>query len=182
MKRKTAREILAESFRELAQTRPVDAITVGDIVKNCGYSPTTFYRQFKDKYDLIAWEHARRVSGIMDKIGVDGYVWRQTLIDGARMFERERDYLKNLLNHTTGHDAFIRYKVEINYQALKGYIVKSGGGKELDEATDMIMRTYVLGTVALSCEWIMGRYQVSPETLAEVFEKALPLPLHPYLL
>ena len=58
MKRKTAREILADSFRELAETRSVDKITVRDITDNCGYSTATFYRQFKDKYDLIAWQYA----------------------------------------------------------------------------------------------------------------------------
>ena len=48
MKRKTAKEILAESFQELAAGK--------NITDNCGNSPATFYRQFKDKYDLIAWE------------------------------------------------------------------------------------------------------------------------------
>ena len=42
MKRKTAKEILAESFRELAETVPIDKITVKDIVYNCDYSPATF--------------------------------------------------------------------------------------------------------------------------------------------
>ena len=55
MKRKTAKEILAESFRELAGSKQVDKITVPDIVENCGYSKTTFYRLFKDKYELMAW-------------------------------------------------------------------------------------------------------------------------------
>ena len=68
MKRKTAKEILAESFRELAGTKPVDAITVQDIAKNCGYSPATFYRQFRDKYDLIAWAYTRHVADIMRRI------------------------------------------------------------------------------------------------------------------
>ncbi len=48
MKRKTAREILAESFRELAGSKPVDKITVPEIVENCGYSKTTFYRLSKE--------------------------------------------------------------------------------------------------------------------------------------
>ena len=30
-----------------------------DIVNNCGYSSATFYRQYKDKYDLIAWAYTR---------------------------------------------------------------------------------------------------------------------------
>ena len=51
MKRKTAKEILAESFRELAE----------EIADNCEYSPATFYRHFRDKYDLIAWDYAGRI-------------------------------------------------------------------------------------------------------------------------
>ncbi len=54
MRRKTAKELLAESFFELSKSKNVDKITVQDIVENCGYSPATFYRNFKDKYDLIA--------------------------------------------------------------------------------------------------------------------------------
>ena len=46
MKRKTSKEILAESFREVAEKKNIDKITVKDITDNCGYSPATFYRQF----------------------------------------------------------------------------------------------------------------------------------------
>ena len=41
MKWKTAKEILAESFREIAEMKPIDKITVKDITKNCGYSTAT---------------------------------------------------------------------------------------------------------------------------------------------
>ena len=68
MKRKTAKQILAESFRELAKEKNIDKITVKDITENCGYSTATFYRQFKDKYDLIAWAYTWGVTSIMDRI------------------------------------------------------------------------------------------------------------------
>ena len=54
MKRKTTKEILAESFMELMTTKPVSKITIIDIVENCGMTKPTFYRYFKDKYDLMA--------------------------------------------------------------------------------------------------------------------------------
>ena len=60
MKRKTAREILADSFRELMEQKSADKITIREITANCGYSMATFYRQFRNKYDLIAWDYARR--------------------------------------------------------------------------------------------------------------------------
>ena len=71
MKRKTAKEILTDSFREIAALKSVDKITIQEIVDNCGYSSATFYRYFKDKYDLIAWEHTRSVAEIVDQAGAD---------------------------------------------------------------------------------------------------------------
>lgn len=181
MKRKTAKEILAESFRELAEKKAVDKITVKEIADNCGYSVATFYRQFSDKYDLIAWEQAILVSDIMNQIGVDNYQWKQTLIEGAKMFEGRKNYLANLLLHTSGHDSFIRYKTEINYNALKNHILKANNLKELDKKADMFIRVYCLGTVNLTCEWILGKFEATPEEMAEVYENSLPLPLKQYL-
>ena len=182
MKRKNAKELLADSFRELAASKSVDKITVREIVDNCGYSMATFYRNYKDKYDLIAWDYAQGTARIMEQINEQGYSWRQTLLDGALRFERERDYLKNLFLHTTGQDTFILYMTEINYDALKKHILAVSGMDSLDEQTDMYVRVYCMGTVSLTCEWIFGRYQTTPEELAEVFEKSLPVPLHKYLL
>ncbi len=42
MKRKSTKELLAESFRELAEKKPVDKITIHEIVDNCDYSMATF--------------------------------------------------------------------------------------------------------------------------------------------
>ena len=54
MKRKTTKEILAESYLELAAKKSINRISVVDIVENCSMTKPTFYRYFKDKYDLIS--------------------------------------------------------------------------------------------------------------------------------
>lgn len=182
MHRKTAKEILADSFRELAQEKPIDKITVKDIADNCRYSQATFYRQFKDKYDLIAWDHAQHVGKIMARIGTEKYDWRQTVMDAALSFQAMKRYLANLFRHTSGHDSFARHMTEIHYNALKQYILKNSEEKSMDEMTDMYVRVYVLGTVSLTCEWILGKCKATPEELALVYEKSLPLPLHAYLM
>ena len=43
MKRKTTKEILADSFRELAENKAVDKITIQEIVDNCEYSSVIKY-------------------------------------------------------------------------------------------------------------------------------------------
>ena len=44
---------LAASIKECMKTTPVDRITVKDIVEGSGLTRQTFYRNFKDKSDLI---------------------------------------------------------------------------------------------------------------------------------
>ena len=181
MKRKTPKEILAESFRELAQTRNIDKITIKEIACNCGYAPATFYRYFKDKYDLIAWDYAEGTARIMGRINDTDYEWRRTLLDGALRFQTEKDYLANLIRHTTGHDSFVRYMTEINYALLEKHILALSGKEALDETEALYVRIYCLGTVSLTCEWILGKYDVSAERIAEIYENSLPRPLERYL-
>lgn len=179
-RRKTTQEILAESFRELSEQKPVDKITIREITDNCGYSPATFYRHFKDKYDMIAWDHTRSVAAIMSRIG-GNFTWENTLLAGAQWFQREQSYLANLFLHTSGQDAFILYMTEISYEALRKYVQDGLHDRGLDRKLDMYIRIYCLGTVNLICEWVLGRYRVPPETLAEICQNAVPAPLAPYL-
>ena len=181
MKRMTAKEILAQSFRELAEKKNIDKITIKDITDNCGYSPATFYRNFSDKYDLIAWDYVYRTTEIMDKVGVDDYKWRDTLFDAFRFFEDNLQYLKNLLQHTNGHDSFVRYMGTFNTEHLVRCIKSINGLQDLDDDLMIYIQVYCYGTVQIGCEWILGNVQADGDYLAEMFEKALPEPLKKYL-
>jgi AcrR family transcriptional regulator len=177
VKRKTTKEILTESFRELAESKSIDRITVQEIVDNCDYSTATFYRHFRDKYDLIAWDYARKAEEIMAQLITDDTRWNQTLMDWAEFFQTEKEYLANLFLHTSGHDSFIQYMTEIHYRAFTKHLRAVSRRDELDEKTSLLARTYCLGTVYLSCEWITGKYDVTPDELAEIYGNALPQPL-----
>lgn len=182
LKRKTAKEILAEAFREIAETKPVDKITVSDITENCGYSKTTFYRTFKDKYDLMAWDYSQICKMIMDRIGNNGYKWKHTLIDGAFMFRAQKNYLKNLLLNTNGYHGFFCYMKQLHFDLLKQQILESAHIKELNVKTEMYVREYCAGTVDLTCNWLLDAYNETPEEIAAIYEKCLPAPLCEYLL
>ena len=95
MKRKTAKEILAESFRELAERQRIDKITIREITDNCGYSPATFYRHFRDKYDLVAWDYSRNLSEFIGSSGYGKCEWKQMLLDAAMFFQEHKTYLAN---------------------------------------------------------------------------------------
>ncbi len=182
MKRKTAKEILAESFRELAGKKAANKITVADITENCGYSATTFYRQFRDKYDLMAWEYTRQIEEIMNSSALSDADWRQICLTAARFFDNQKDYLKNLLMHTEGDDSFIQDMKQIHFEAVCGCLENAMGADRLDSKTEMYVWTYCHGCIDLSCDWIMGKYDVTAEELAEVFVKSIPEPIRRFLI
>ena len=60
------KQLLAESLKELLTHKPVDKITVKEIVAGCGVNRQTFYYNFHDIYDLMEWillEDARQIIG-----------------------------------------------------------------------------------------------------------------------
>ena len=94
MKRITTKELLAESFKELTTAKAINKITIANITDNCGMAQATFYRHFKDKYDLISWIYVTNAQRIMCQIGTKGYMWRDTLTDAARDDYTTFDILK----------------------------------------------------------------------------------------
>ena len=181
MKRKTSKEILAESFREVAETKNIDKITVRDITDNCGYSPATFYRQFSDKYDLIAWDYTREVERLMS--GIDGTWsgWTNTMKSIAMFFEERKIYLKNLFLHTSGLEAFITYMQDIIYRSVMGMVQKAVDEHTIDKTAEMCIRLYVLGTVQFTSEWILGKWDATAEEMGMVYEQTFPEQLRKYM-
>ena len=119
MKKKTTKEFLADSFLELAEKRPINKITIANIVENCGVTQPTFYRYFKDKYDMIAWIYARQSGELIGKIGENGYLWKDTLLDGMRFYDENRKFIVNALKHTSGRDSFLFQMSDMNIQFIE---------------------------------------------------------------
>lgn len=181
MVRKTTKELLAESFKELAAVKPINKITITNITDNCGLTQPTFYRHFKDKYDLIAWIYVTDAQKIMHQIGTDGYAWRDTLLDGARYFAENRDFALNALEHTSGRDAFLRMLESTNTELLCTEVRKKIMTEKIPDGILIMIKVYCYGTVRYICEWLLDKMPISAEKEAELMEMCLPEPLRPYL-
>ena len=46
---------IAEAMKALMRTMPIEKITTKEILEKAGVSRRSFYRYFKDKYDLVEW-------------------------------------------------------------------------------------------------------------------------------
>lgn len=64
---------------------PFERITVRDIIQNCELSSTTFYKHFRDKYDLIEWIYHKDSRAFIDRIS-DTYTWKDAALDTLYSF------------------------------------------------------------------------------------------------
>lgn len=49
------KQVLADALKRMLSTRPLDKITVKDLVAECQVNRQTFYYHFQDIYDLLGW-------------------------------------------------------------------------------------------------------------------------------
>ena len=69
IEKRTTKDLLAESLRELCKIKLVDKITIRDLTQNCGLTAPTFYNHFRDKYELMAWIYNREVEKTIAQLG-----------------------------------------------------------------------------------------------------------------
>lgn len=181
MKRKSAKELLVDSFRELAMTRSFDKISTHDITGNCGYSTATFYRQFRDKYDLVAWAYCQDTEQIFNTSENSNRSIKEILISAAKYYYNHKAYFANLLLNVRGFESFMLNMTEVNYKKMLEILKSAGKEENLDRYTEMLVRQYVIGMVGFICEWIVDKQKADLDELISVFLDTFPYKLNKYL-
>lgn len=179
--RPTTKELLAESLKELSAKKPVDKITIKEIAKNCGFTSKTFYNHFQDKYDLIAWIYSTVAEKIMQKIDIDGYELKDILTEVFEYFLDNKEFMKNLLAHTSGQDSFINYMAHFNVKILSDYIKRSQHLEKISPDLEISMKVYCYGMVCTFCEVLINPMPISDKEFVKSIEKSLPEPLKKFL-
>lgn len=114
-------QAIMDSFIKLLNQRPLDKITVKDIVQDCGISRNTFYYHFQDIYDLLQ----NTLSVVRDRVLSENMTtWQESLVACTRFAienrralyhiyrSANRDQLDRYLNRITGEsmEKLIRYQ------------------------------------------------------------------------
>ena len=61
----TTKQAFAASLKQQLKEKPLDKITVTDLVEDCEVNRQTFYYHFQDIYDLIEWIYVSEAARIL---------------------------------------------------------------------------------------------------------------------
>ena len=145
--------------------------TVTEIVETCGVTRQTFYRNFKDKYDLINWYFDKILLESFEHMG-EGKTVYEGLVNKFHYIQQEKLFFKAAFknddqNCLRDHDfqlicAFYTEQLETRMAC------------RLSRQLQFQLEMYCQGSIYMTVQWVLGYRKCSAEELAHALASAMP--------
>ena len=160
------KKAIIEAFIELLGERPLDKITVKDIVTRCGVNRNTFYYYYQDIYALVAdiFElETQRILG--DNMEYDS--WQDAFFRATDFALKNKQGIYHIYNSLSRRkiDAYL-YQVmgRIMYDFVK---MQAEGLSVKDEDLHLIADFYKCAFVGLILQWLDSGMKQDPEYIVD---------------
>lgn len=159
-------EILIDSLNKLLVCKPVDKITVKDIVSECDLTRQTFYNHFSDIYALIEYSAAQQAQKNL-KDASDYENWQQGFLNIMQEIKLNKNISQNVY-HSLYRDLMEDYIYKVLYSYIIRIVEKQADGMIVDQKhKDFIAHFYSLAFIAIIFEWIRNDMKDDPEEIVE---------------
>jgi AcrR family transcriptional regulator len=181
VKKRSSKQIFGEALLTLAQTAPLERITVKQIVEKSGLSLQTFYNHFHDKEELILWLHQQGGERALRLLEGKNYSFHDLTMDNIRFYEHNANYLRSSFG-TGVVNPYAEISANNAYRFFSIYICRRFDLAELPEDVSFYLRVYVSACLYIFGEWALKGWEIPAERLADYLEDGVPEKLKPYLL
>jgi AcrR family transcriptional regulator len=147
------RNAIMESVLRLLEERPLNKITVKDIVDECGINRNTFYYHFEDISDLIEAIIISEVDRVMTQYR-DISSMEECIEMAMRLGFDHRNAIYHIYN-SSNRDFLERRLMEICRHAATRFVEKTAGGQIIrPEDRDIIIQSYKCELFGLVIDWL----------------------------
>lgn len=166
-----ARGRLKQALERLLEEKPIDAISVCDLVERADLGRNTFYRLYSDKFELLKEYYFENYVVLFDDAKEPLHLNEMTILLLERFRENQR-IVKNMFFSKDGFALKVFFReisIETNVRLWKA--------KGVDVENDRVLgaiRLYSYGTASLLLEWIKSGMGGDIYVLADQFALAVP--------
>jgi probable dihydroxyacetone kinase regulator len=160
----TTKRAIAASLKKLLAEKPLDKITITDIVEECEINRQTFYYHFKDIYDLVEWIYTSEATKALD--GKKTYdTWQQGLLLIFEYVLENKAFVMGTFK-SLSREYLERYLYQETYSLLI-YVIdeKSNDISVREDDKAFIAHFYKYAFVGLMLEWISAGMKEKPTDL-----------------
>ena len=171
--------IFAQAIKDLVKVVPLDKIAVTDIVTRSGMTRQTFYRYFKDKYDLVNWYFEKLVLQSFRQMG-NGCSLQEALQLKFAFINSEHSFFKEAFK-SNDYNNLVNYDFNCIYEFYKG-IIEKNLDHSVDDDLDFLLKMYCKGSIDMTVDWVLNDMPISIEKIVSLLIEALPKRLEPFIL
>lgn len=175
-----AKQLLADALYDLVKEKDFDVITVNDICKYSGVSRATFYRYFRDKYELMSYHYENFVKSMFLDVE-SSLTWKEKLYEYANFYMEHKDYFKNILNYD-GQNSFDEFLYSYSLFHFTKLAKKKYNSLSLSKEVVFAIKMYCYGNSLIVRDWLNGeldltidefcayRYETMPQIMKEFLD------------
>lgn len=163
------KQALCGSLKKKMEEKPLDKITIQEIVEGCGMNRQTFYYHFEDIYDQLKWMIDQEILiPLRERAGDGDDFWQDGFKFLLQYLDENRAIYLNVLR-TMGYEEGRRFLYDDVYELcsmiadmLERQGILLGGHRE------SVIRSLVYLFAGLTLQWIQGKIE---KTVDEVLEE-----------
>ena len=166
------KEALASALRQMMTVKPIDKVTVKDIVEICGVNRQTFYYHFDDVDDLLEWVFEQD----SDRVFPSVVVYDRWLEDMMVYF----DYLVSnsafTLNvyHSNSRLYMLRYLKDRMAYCIRSFAEIASEGKNIDRQDfEFVVEFYANCAIGFIAQWMDAGMKFPKEITRERILKVM---------
>lgn len=170
---KSGKQALVDAMKTLLEQKPINKISVSEVLSLAGVSRQTFYRHYTDKYDLVFGVYLDTISHAVNE-------YNETK-DFNLMSKRSLTFFKE--NHQFFRNAFKATDVQNSFfEQFVTFCVQNDieliGRAQITPELIQLIEIYSYGTTKTTVKWLDTGMQENIDDMVKLYERALPPQLH----
>ncbi len=155
---------IVESLIKLLNERPLDKITIKDIVEDCGINRNTFYYHFEDIPSLVKQILNAEAEKVLLKQETV-VSWEEGFIEGAQFALQNKKVVYHIYN-SVRREEVEKYLYHVAGDVMRQYVeAAAAGSKAKEEDKKLIADFYKSALVGMTLDWLNSGMKYAPEPL-----------------
>ena len=167
------REICA-ALKTLMAQKPLNKISIAEIMQSCGMARQHFYYHFEDIYDAVRWMFDQEAVALLrEHEGV--MLWQDGLLQLFQYLQENRTVCLCALHSISREHLKRFFQADIHsiIQSTIQRIVMELNCQTSDDEVDLLTKFYIGALTSMIEEWLLGDIKETPEELISFADQLL---------
>lgn len=161
------KEKIFNSLLNLLNNKKIENITIEEICKETEISRSTFYRNYKDKYEVFTWKFKKHMKELFFSTPTKQQYIENYILMSLIFVHDNKKYFKKLINYK-GQNSFNNIMFDEICTKLKAQELKENNLNILPTESEYHIEMMVQSMIHAKTKWIKEDFIESPETIAKI--------------